>query len=253
MTTYSQTPGSDDQILIHAYLDGELDPIAALNIERRLSDDPQLAGERDRVLALREAIQSNIPREPVSPTLRRRIENATGLRRVVSRPSWSALAASVALAIFVTGSSTWFLSGSKHALSTEGAILDGHIRALMAPQPADVPSTDSHTVKPWFNGRVPEAPHVVDLSKAGFPLVGGRIDVVNGTPAPTLVYRRRQHVISLTAIPARGSANSAPTASAENGYNIVQWVAKGVSYWAVSDVSAADLNEFAKLFGASLS
>ena len=102
-------------------------------------------------------------------------------------------------------------------------------------------------MKPWFNGRVPEAPRVVDLANAGFPLIGGRIDVVSRSPVPTLVYRHRKHVISLTAVPEAGAANTAPAISGNDGYNIVRWVQDGVTYWAISDVAGADLNEFVKL------
>ena len=254
MAATSHTPTLEDPILLlHAYLDGELDPVNALDVERKIAADPKLSAERDRVIALREAMREKLPREPIPPALKARIENNIGLRRAVSRPTWSALAASVALAILVTGSSGWFLQSSQPTQLTKNAVLDGHIRSLMAPQPADVPSSDSHTVKPWFNGRVPEAPQVVDLAKQGFPLIGGRIDVVNERPVPTLVYRRRQHVISLTAVPAPGNANSSPTVSTTVGYNIVRWVANGVSYWAVSDVSASDLSAFAKLFRAASS
>jgi len=123
-----------------------------------------------------------------------------------------------------------------------------HLRALMAPQVADVGSSDRHTVKPWFNGRVPEAPRVVDLSAEGFPLVGGRVDVLGRTPVPTLVYRRRQHLISLMAVP----SDQAPGIPAERrtiaGYNVLSWTQGGVVYLAVSDVAAADLDAFAKAF-----
>jgi anti-sigma factor RsiW len=135
----------------------------------------------------------------------------------------------------------------------EDAVVAGHIRALMAPQPADVASSERHTVKPWFNGRVVEAPHVADLTNAGFPLIGGRIDIVAGRPVPTLVYGRRKHIISLTAVPNASKATSGPSVSVDNGYNIVHWVTNGISYWAVSDVSAPDLDEFAKLFRATQS
>ena len=134
----------------------------------------------------------------------------------------------------------------------EDAVVAGHIRALMAPHPADVASTERHTVKPWFNGRVAEAPHVADLANAEFPLIGGRVDVVGGRPVPTLVYGRRKHIISLTAVPT-AAKTSAPIVSVDNGYNIVQWVTNGISYWAVSDVSASDLGEFARLFRATQS
>jgi anti-sigma factor RsiW len=116
----------------------------------------------------------------------------------------------------------------------------------MAPQPIDVSSSDRHTVKPWFNGRVPQAPRVVDLTNEGFPLVGGRIDVIDRMPVPTLVYRHRQHLISLVAIPA--AAANMPERQTIAGYNVIEWSDNGVRYWAVSDLSAADLDSFAKTF-----
>src|SRR6185295_2673554 len=125
-----------------------------------------------------------------------------------------------------------------------GEIVDGHMRSLMAAQPTDVASSDRHTVKPWFAGRVPQAPRVIDLTQDGFPLIGGRIDVIGGTPVPTLVYRHRQHLISLSALPGAG----APAPRAVKGYNLVGWSADGVAYWAVSDLGAGDLEKFARLF-----
>ena len=243
---------TDPRLLIHAYLDGELDPAHALEIERQLADDPALAAERERVEALRRAIAEQLPREGAPPGLARRIEAAIGLRpvsapaRSSSRPSWRALAASVAVAAFLGSSATWL------ALSPGPADADrvvaNHMRALMATQPVDVGSSDRHTVKPWFNGRIPEAPRVVDLASEGFPLVGGRIDVVGRAPVATLVYRHRQHLISLSEVPGRTIA--APERQIA-GYNIVSWTDDGVAYWAVSDVAAADLDAFAKAFRAA--
>jgi anti-sigma factor RsiW len=126
-------------------------------------------------------------------------------------------------------------------------VVASHIRALMATQPIDVASSDRHTVKPWFNGRIPAAPRVADLSSDGFTLVGGRIDVIGRTPVPTLVYRIRQHLISLSAIPA-GDRAAATAARAIAGYNTVSWTDGGVAYWAVSDLGTADLEAFAKAF-----
>ena len=254
MTNSTPSSSSDNSIqLVHAYMDGELDLTAALGIEEKIAADPKLAVERDRIIALREAVQQNLPRDPIPPALQRRIEKTIGLRQETSHPTWRALAASVALAVLVTSSSTWLFLDWKPSQTMEDAIVAGHIRALMAPQPTDVASTERHTVKPWFNGRVVEAPHVADLANAGFPLIGGRVDVVSGRTVPTLVYGRRKHIISLTAVPAAGTANSGPKRRVDNGYNIVQWVANDVSYWAISDVSAADLDEFAKVFRATQS
>ena len=128
-------------------------------------------------------------------------------------------------------------------------LVSDHIRALMAPQPTDVVSSDRHTVKPWFNGRIPKSPRVVDLAKEDFPLVGGRLDVVSQTPVPTLVYRHDKHLISLTEMSCRGSLWTwLRTPHSINGYNVVHWTENGVSYWAISDLAAAKLEDFARLF-----
>ena len=131
--------------------------------------------------------------------------------------------------------------GSQPEITTADLLVSDHIRALMAPEPVDVVSSDRHTVKPWFNGRIPNSPRVVDLAKEDFPLVGGRIDVVGQTPVSTLVYRHAKHLISLTAMPAESNSKAPPTV---NGYNVVHWIENGVSYWAISDVAPKELEEF---------
>src|SRR5262245_41707619 len=240
---------TDPRLLVHAYLDGELDPANALEFERQLAADPALAAERERIEALRRVIAERLPRESAPPGLARRIEATLGLRPAPSRsrPSWRALAASVAVAAFLGSGATWLALAPGPA--DADMVVANHIRALMAAQPVDVGSSDRHTVKPWFNGRIPEAPRVVDLASEGFPLVGGRIDVVARTPIPTLVYRHRQHLISLSEVPAGRTGVIPPGQIA--GYNIVSWTDNGVAYWAVSDVAAADLNAFAKAFRAA--
>ena len=106
----------------------------------------------------------------------------------------------------IASGATWFVLRPNGAEASAELVVASHMRALMAPQPTDVSSSDRHTVKPWFNGRIPQAPRVVDLTDKGFPLVGGRIDVIGREPVPTLVYRHRQHLISLTAVPAEHDA-----------------------------------------------
>lgn len=246
MTT--ATPPDDPTLLVHAYVDGELDPANALAIERRLAADPALAAEGDRIVALRTALRQHFPREAAPDGLRARVDAIAGLRRPAQRPSWRALAASVALAAIVGSSATYLAFGPQQGEPVPAAVVAGHIRALMAPQPIDVASSDRHTVKPWFNGRIPEAPRVIDLAKDDFPLVGGRLDVVDRVPVPTLVYRHRQHLISLTEVPARGRANAAPARRTSGGYNLVGWTENGVAYWAVSDIGAGDLDDFAQKF-----
>jgi anti-sigma factor RsiW len=250
--TSTSPPSRDDAVpLLHAYLDGELDPMNALEIERRLAADPRLSAERDRVETLRRLIRERLPREMPSPDLYARIEHTIGFRESASRPSWRALAASIALTAIIASSSTWLITTQNNSASVENAVVAAHIRGLMATQPYDVASSDSHTVKPWFNGRIPESPRVVDLAKAGFPLAGGRIDVIDRNPVATLVYHRRQHVISVTATTFSEGTKGAPSHLTSAGYNIVTWVQNGVTYWVVSDLNSAELEDFTKLFRAA--
>ena len=243
----------ESTLLVHAYLDGELDPMNALAVEKRMATDPALAAECERLDVLQRLMREHLPREAPPPGLRLRVETAVGIRRprtqfARTQFSWHALAASIAVTAVIAGSATSILRAPLQTDLFRDGIVDAHIRSLMASQPIDVASSDRHTVKPWFNGRIPQAPRVVDLAKEDFPLVGGRIDVVGEVPVPTLVYGHRKHLISLTAVPASGRANSAPVPRAVEGYNMYRWVEDGVAYWAVSDVAAADLEKFSELF-----
>jgi anti-sigma factor RsiW len=246
-------PADDAHLLVHAYVDGELDPAHALEVERQLARDPGLAAERAGVEALQCLIRERLPRQRAPQDLVRRIETAIGVpqaSRRPSQPSWRALAASVVFAAFVASGSTWFALRPGPTTTVADMIVANHLRALMAPQPIDVASSDQHTVKPWFVGRIPESPRVVDLSQQGFPLVGGRIDVIGRVPVPTLVYRRRQHLISLSSVASSASAILVAVPRAIAGYNVVSWTDGGLTYWAVSDVAPADLDSFAKDFRA---
>ena len=132
--------------------------------------------------------------------------------------------------------------------ATMEAVLSGHLRGLAAPQPFDIASSNRHVVKPWFNGRTTIAPEAPDLADKGFPLVGGRIDVIDGKSVPTLVYQHDKHVISVTIVPRTTSA-----VSGENrldGSTIEHWNAGDLTYWAVSDVAGKDLRAFVDLYRA---
>jgi anti-sigma factor RsiW len=236
-------------LLVNAYLDGELDAANALGIAQRMNAEPALAAEGERIKALKSLIQERFPRESAPPGLHARIEASVGgLRRPRAQPSWRALAASIVVTALVASSSTWIITGSEPTNTVADTLVSDHIRSLMAPQPTDVVSSDRHTVKPWFNGRIPESPRVVDLAKEGFPLVGGRLDVIGQMPVPTLVYRHEKHLISLTEIPTQGGFEFARTPRTITGYNVVHWTENGVNYWAISDVAAATLEDFAQLF-----
>jgi anti-sigma factor RsiW len=250
-------PKSDDTsvLLVHAYLDGELDPANALSVAQQMGQEPALAAEAEHVRELQKLIHDRLPREEAPPGLRARIESSIGATRPARTTpswmqSWRALAASIAIAAVVASGSTWLVVDSQQQpMQVAELLVSDHIRALMAPEPVDVVSSDRHTVKPWFNGRIPNSPRVVDLTKDDFPLIGGRVDVVGRTPVSTLVYRHAKHLISLTAVPDGKFSLGGPASI--DGYNIVRWTENGVSYWAISDLEAKELEMFAQLFRTS--
>ena len=247
MTPSSATTEQPD-LLLHAYLDGELEVAASVALERDIQSDPTIAKRASNILALQQVHRENFPREPIPPHLSSRIEAVVGKRATRGRPTWMLMAASVVAAIALSSTSTWLALQAPLTNGAASELIDGHMRSLAASQPTDVVSSDGHTVKPWFNGKIPQSPKVVDLAAEGFPLIGGRIDVVSKVPVPTLVYGRRSHVISLTAIlRSKGETAPAPLKPA-NGYNIVSWSNGETAFWAISDLNENELNAFAKLF-----
>jgi anti-sigma factor RsiW len=241
----------DRVVRVHAYLDGELDVFNSSAISRQIANDPSLRAEVERIEALRSAIREKLPLEPVPGHVKAKIDRTIGPSRKVESPSWRALAASVMLGMVLASGSTWFFLRPLSEDRLGQSVVDGHMRALLAGQVTNVASSDRHTVKPWFNGRLPQSPQVADLAQEGFPLVGGRIDVVDGTPVPTLVYGRRSHVISLMALPSSGFERESSRNSIK-GYNLINWRDGDVHYWAASDLNAAELETFARSFRTAL-
>ncbi len=235
-------------LLLNLYLDGELDSLGARQLEERIAADPTAAAELADLRALRQTLRADIAEDLPTDALRHRIEAMAKAPRLAERTwSWRALAASMLVGALIAGSGTFGVLTYGPPESVSDAVVASHIRALMAPQPTDVLSSDRHTVKPWFDGKLAFAPEVVDLANRGFPLVGGRIDVVDFQPVPTLVYRLGKHLLSLTAIPgnARGAAEREAGA---RGFHTISWSSDGVLYVAVSDAVPGEIEAFVKAF-----
>jgi anti-sigma factor RsiW len=244
------TVSEQDELLLNAYLDGELDAMEAARFEQRIAADPALSGQLEIRKALGAALRSDLDEDLPPPDLRRRILTGLGEdRRSGGKTPWRALAASFLIGALLAGTASLGLLRSSLSPGIADAVVSAHIRALMAPQPMDVASSDHHTVKPWFNGKIAFAPVVEDLAADGFPLVGGRIDVIGLEPSATLVYRHGNHVISLTEIP--GAKESSSSLASTRGYNVLAWSDGKIGYWAVSDTAAEELRNFVGKFQAA--
>lgn len=252
----SWTSREESLLLLNAYLDNELDAASVLDVERRIGADATLKAELARLVELRNALSSHVGKERASDALRRRVAAIAEAPGISATPGasvrtrsfdWRQLAAAAALAAVLASAGTYVGLQQTASTSEIAEIVAGHQRALLATAPFDVASSDRHTVKPWFDGKLAVSPQVLDLNDAGFPLVGGRVDVVDGKPVPAIVYKRRQHVISLIAIPQAGSRDGGePLAHAtRDGYSVLSWPGRDFAYAAVSDLAEPELAEFA--------
>ncbi|MCJ2016557.1 anti-sigma factor [Methylobacterium sp. E-065] len=246
--------GDDETLLLlSAYIDGELSPGEVLAMERRLAAEPELRATADRLRDLSASLRETLPGAPAPESLRGRVVQTIGF--VDAAPdrngsgSWRALAATLVFGIAVgaaIGGGAVYRDQQGAAPTTSEAVLASHLRGLAAPQPFDIASSDGHVVKPWFNGRTLLAPDAPDLADQGFPLIGGRIDIVAGKPVPTLVYRHDRHVISVTVVPA--TAGPPEGEERRDGSTILRWNAGDLTYWVVSDLNARALRSFIDLF-----
>ena len=238
------------QELIHAYIDGELDLVNNLEVEGHLGGCEVCQSEYRDHLNLVALVQGGAQYFAAPDILKKRIEKQIDKdgRKTFHSRRWLATAA--ALILTVSGVLLWTIlsvrsqSPADEQLAQE--VVSSHIRSMMLNHLVDVPSSDQHTVKPWFNGKLDFAPDVKDLADQGFPLVGGRLDYVDNRTVAALVYQRRKHLINFFIWPSPHPDQSAQQISI-NGYNVVHWTKSGATYWAVSDVNSADLSEFAKL------
>jgi len=233
--------------VLDAYVDNELGPAEAAAVREHLDG---CATCRHRLADLESLgrLVRRIPYHAAPEALRVRIATARGGAWRAS----SVLASVAVLAIVASLAGAGLLVRSLHSdRSTEAtraladALVDNHVRALMGEHLLDVTSSDQHTVKPWFQGKLDFSPPVEDLASLGFPLVGGRVEYVGGKQAAALIYRRRQHTINLFVWPA--SDEAAPTdVRSTRGFQVRHWTRGGMTFWAVSDLNDVELGTFAQ-------
>ena len=253
----------DNETLIHGYLDGELDLVSALRFEAHLKECPSCAQAYENHKALSHTLKSGPFYFRASGKLEQRIRTAlVESRPAASHPtvpsrkarwpklprlSWGFLSVAASLAL-VALIALRFVPSPQHPSADQflaQEVLASHVRSLMASHLTDVPSSDQHSVKPWFDGKLDFSPPVEDLSAQGFPLVGGRLDYLADRPVAALVYQRRKHFINLFIWPS--TERSAQEAVMRQGYNLIHWTHAGMTYWAASDLNYRELGEFVRL------
>jgi anti-sigma factor RsiW len=237
---------------LHAYFDGELDAAGAASFEQHLRSCPECASVLASEQSLRQAISESHVYAPASDKLHRNILKnlpAASASQAASFPlwRWAALAAVLLLAAFVGRELFSIFRAQSETVALATAAVDAHLRSLQPGHLADVQSSDQHTVKPWFDGKVDFAPPVPDFANDGFPLLGGRLDVLNGRTAVALVYGRRKHIINVFVVQSQ-STTPKPDSGDRQGYHWLSWQAGPFAYIAVSDVSSADLQQLRALF-----
>jgi anti-sigma factor RsiW len=237
------------EILVHALIDGELDAGHAREVEEHIAGCPRCAALLSEYREMRKAIADADLVYKAPPELRRRIEASLPQPRVQSRRSvlrGFAMGSAVS-AIAATGIVALVLrNDDEQRILSE--VVSAHLRSLQAGHLTDVISTDQHTVKPWFNGKLDVAPPVIDLTAQGFTLIGGRLDYVDTRPIGAVVYRRRSHVINLFVAQTANTEGRAAKTETLQGFNIRRWSDRGLNYWAVSDIGADELAEFSEKF-----
>lgn len=231
--------------VLHAYLDGELDAPRAAEFEQHLEGCAPCVRELEAQESLRSSIQRAQLYEAVPAGLEKKIRKqlpaSIESRTVRKFPAlyWLAAAAALILAIGISWKLLPSLRNDSTLSASAAEMVDAHIRSLQPGHLTDVTSTDQHTVKPWFDGRIPFAPPVRDFAEEGFPLIGGRLDVLQGQTVAALVYGRRKHFISVFVWPERAEADR--YTGSRNGYNWISWRQGELRLCAVSDTNRDDL------------
>jgi anti-sigma factor RsiW len=233
---------------LDAYLDRELDAAAAAAARMHLGE---CAACRRRV-AERETLSRLVrtaPYHQAPDRLRARVLAQTARRRT-SAPRLLTWTAAAMLVISLGAAIGLRRTPATRDDAWAQAVVDSHVRSMMADHLFDVASTDQHTVKPWFLGKLDFAPPVVDLASVGFPLAGGRLDYLNGRPVAALVYERRKHTINVFVSPGPDDAAARADVTSLRGFHVHRWIHGGMSFWAVSDLNDSELTQFCRALDA---
>ena len=236
---------------LEAYIDGELSAAESAAFNRHAADCHDCQQQIERQLRLRAQLRSDLARPSAGEQLRRRILSQLPQDRPhaaaysASRRQWMSMAMAASVAAILASSATFYLVHPTGETAWEQAILNSHLRATMSGHVIDVASSDRHTVKPWFGGKTNVAPIVVDLAQAGYPLIGGRLDIPQKAALPVLVYQVGKHVASVYVRPADTERQGVTKL---NGFSVLTWSDRGLSYSAVSDADAAELEAFQRAF-----
>jgi anti-sigma factor RsiW len=241
------------EVLLHALIDGELDAGHARAVEDHIAGCARCAALLADYRQMSKMIAEAGPRYTAPLTLRRKIEaslpqpQAAPNRRSVLRgfAFGSAVSAMAATGLFAV------ILRNDDVVRIQSEVVSAHLRSLQAGHLTDVVSSDQHTVKPWFNGRLDVAPPVIDLTAQGFALIGGRLDFVDGRALGAVVYRRRAHIINLFVAQTASTEHRTAKIDSVQGFNIRRWSDRGLNYWAISDIGADELSEFGEKFEAA--